>query len=536
MADTLREYLIALGFKVDDATYKKFDKAIAGAKADVVGLGSAVVTTAAAIGVAVEKITKEFEDLAYLSQRTGASVNNLKAYDYAARQIGLTTSQSQGAIESFTTAMLLNPGIRGFVRNFGVADGDPTRMLTDFVSALKKRYGETQYFVAAMQAEMAGIPEQVFRRYWDNLDRNKVEEADIMRRRREAGVDSNKLAQESVVNQRALTRLFSDLGIAEERFGLGFTPQATLATNALADMVEWLNKADRATAGLGYTFAALSAGSLAAFLAKLALAPTMFASIGNAAGALGGALTRILGPLGAAIYLIGLGQEASETPEGKSFKASGNLIQDIYGWLRTVKPTLQRRMGLIPEAANDNNGLPAGVASGGRDAAAVREARIRDAAQTLGIDPNVAMRVARSEGFNGYKSSIPGEQSFGDFQLHVTPGGRGHAVGDQFQKDTGLDPRDPANEAAMDEYALKWAKAHGWGDFHGAANTGIGRFDGINNTPLTSGSGSTGPVTVTQTNNNHIVANNAREAGDALDRANDRAQGDLVRNFQGLTR
>ena len=31
----------------------------------------------------------------------------------------------------------------------------------------------------------------------------------------------------------------------------------------------------------------------------------------------------------------------------------------------------------------------------------------------------------------------------------------------------------------MDAYALKWAKAHGWGDFHGAANSGIGSFEGI---------------------------------------------------------
>jgi hypothetical protein len=87
--------------------------------------------------------------------------------------------------------------------------------------------------------------------------------------------------------------------------------------------------------------------------------------------------------------------------------------------------------------------------------------------------------VARSEGFNGFKSSIPGEQSFGAFQLHVTPGGRQHAVGDQFKADTGLDPSDPADERQGIDYALNWAKKQGWGDFHGAANTGIGRWQGI---------------------------------------------------------
>ncbi|CCE07333.1 hypothetical protein BRAS3843_2060012 [Bradyrhizobium sp. STM 3843] len=120
-----------------------------------------------------------------------------------------------------------------------------------------------------------------------------------------------------------------------------------------------------------------------------------------------------------------------------------------------------------------------GGGSGAFSSQSEKEAYIRQVAAKIGIDPDVAMRVARSEGFNTFKSSIPGEQSFGAFQLHVTPGGRGHAVGDQFEADTGLDPRDPANERQGIDYALNWAKKHGWGDFHGAANTGIGRWQGI---------------------------------------------------------
>jgi hypothetical protein len=71
--------------------------------------------------------------------------------------------------------------------------------------------------------------------------------------------------------------------------------------------------------------------------------------------------------------------------------------------------------------------------------------------------------------------AIPGKESFGAFQLHVTRGGRGRAVGDQFRADTGLDPRDPANERQGIDYARNWARKHGWGDFHGTANTGISK-------------------------------------------------------------
>jgi hypothetical protein len=116
-----------------------------------------------------------------------------------------------------------------------------------------------------------------------------------------------------------------------------------------------------------------------------------------------------------------------------------------------------------------------GGGSGAFGSQAEKQAYIRQVAAKIGIDPDVAMRVARSEGFNTFKSAIPGEESFGAFQLHVTPGGRGRAVGDQFRADSGLDPSDPANERQGIDYALNWARKHGWGDFHGTANTGISK-------------------------------------------------------------
>lgn len=128
-----------------------------------------------------------------------------------------------------------------------------------------------------------------------------------------------------------------------------------------------------------------------------------------------------------------------------------------------------------------------------------KETFIRSEAVKRGIDPDVAMRVARSEGFNNFKSTIPGEESYSAFQLHLTPGGRGNAVGDQFGKRTGLDVRDPANERAAIMFALDDAKAHGWGAYHGAANTGIGAWAGIGGGSSSNTSTSisvNGPITI----------------------------------------
>jgi|SRR5579864_422936 len=102
---------------------------------------------------------------------------------------------------------------------------------------------------------------------------------------------------------------------------------------------------------------------------------------------------------------------------------------------------------------------------------------IRRTAQKYGIDPDVAVRVAQSEGLGTFGGDLVNGKptSFGAFQLHVAPG----AMGADFQRDTGLDPSDPKNEAATIDYALKRAAEGGWSPFHGAARSGIGERQGL---------------------------------------------------------
>jgi hypothetical protein len=104
---------------------------------------------------------------------------------------------------------------------------------------------------------------------------------------------------------------------------------------------------------------------------------------------------------------------------------------------------------------------------------------IRETAAKYGVSPEVALRVAKSEGLAQFKSGVirkdgTEEPSFGAFQLYT-----GGGLGNQFQKDTGLDPADPANEKATIDYALKQASQGGWGPWNGAKRAGIGQYEGI---------------------------------------------------------
>lgn len=143
-----------------------------------------------------------------------------------------------------------------------------------------------------------------------------------------------------------------------------------------------------------------------------------------------------------------------------------------------------------------------------------KEAFIRSEAAKRGINPNVAMAVAKSEGFNSFSGD--NGTSFGAFQLHVTPGGRGRAVGDQFRTATGKDPSDPANERAAIAFALDDARKNGWTAYHGAANTGIGQWQGIDR--AAGGGNSTVDVKI---NNVNVTAPSGSDPTDFANRFSD---------------
>jgi hypothetical protein len=100
-------------------------------------------------------------------------------------------------------------------------------------------------------------------------------------------------------------------------------------------------------------------------------------------------------------------------------------------------------------------------------------AYIRETATKYGIDPEVALKVAKSEGLRDFSGD--NGKSGGAFQLYT-----GGGLGNKFLKETGLDPLDPKNEKATIDFALREASKGGWGPWYGAAKVGVGQWDGIN--------------------------------------------------------
>lgn len=151
--NVLREFLVSLGFRVDEKSLKKFEASVEGVTKSVMKVGAGVAAAAVGVVAGVKIISNWMENLYYASQRTGATVGNIMALRYADGQIGLTADQAQGALEGFASTLRLNPGSSSLLDSLGVAGGDPSERFTSFIEKMKGQ----QPYVAAAYAQLFGI-------------------------------------------------------------------------------------------------------------------------------------------------------------------------------------------------------------------------------------------------------------------------------------------------------------------------------------------------------------------------------------------
>lgn len=164
MADTntLKEFLVALGFKVDKNGLKNFTDAVTKTTTRVVELGAAVQLAATAVALAVTKIADEFEDLYYMSQRVNSSAENIKAFSFAMSQLGSSSEEARGALEGVASFIRSNPSGENFLRGLIGETRDVNGNLLDtenYLERLGAKFKTETFAVAKLQASMLGISE-----------------------------------------------------------------------------------------------------------------------------------------------------------------------------------------------------------------------------------------------------------------------------------------------------------------------------------------------------------------------------------------
>ncbi|WP_261513141.1 mannosyl-glycoprotein endo-beta-N-acetylglucosamidase [Burkholderia multivorans] len=138
MADSvvIREFLVALGFRVDEKGLKNFREGVEGATKGVVRLISTISGAALTVGAGVSAFASKLERLYFVAQRTGAAETSLKSLEFAARNFGVSSEQAIGTVENLARMLRNVPGSEGLLQQMGVQTRDANGNLRDSVDLL----------------------------------------------------------------------------------------------------------------------------------------------------------------------------------------------------------------------------------------------------------------------------------------------------------------------------------------------------------------------------------------------------------------
>ncbi|MCJ2036396.1 phage tail tip lysozyme [Methylobacterium sp. J-068] len=354
--DVLKEFLVAISYKIDASSERKFLSSIDSATKSLAKMSLGIEAALLSINAYALRVATNFDQIYYASGRVGASVTNMKALAYGLSQMGSSADAANASMENFARTIRNNPGYNSVLERLGIrtkdASGmqrDATKLMEDFGKALRSKPQHQQ----AMYLDMFGIDERTGRALIQGVERF----ADGYREKlKKAGLDPDKAARDGNALKQAMTsvgssidiigakiasRLFDDQGNAFKRF-LDFLDQhgdkiadtvskLALVALQLAEAFLKLATSDQAKKALDALLGTIGkldeqTGKFEADLDKLTIAMGVFAGfvattwvakLLTAFGLVGGGWTGLLRTLG---LPVGIGLAASGgghmTPEG----------------------------------------------------------------------------------------------------------------------------------------------------------------------------------------------------------------------------
>ncbi|MEI9692538.1 hypothetical protein V5074_05240 [Atlantibacter hermannii] len=217
--DTIKSFLVSLGFDVDGAGQARFEATIKGVTASVVKMGAAVEGAALAVVGFTTQIANGLDKLYWASQRTGATVNGIKALGYAASQTGASAEAAQNSLESLAAFLRNNPGAEGFLNRLGVQTRDASGKLRDtaaIFTGVGQRLNNMPYYRARQYAQMLGIDENTLMAMRRGLSQFSSEFALSAKK---IGFNADAAAKQSNIFMTSMRNLSMTLGQARDKIG-----------------------------------------------------------------------------------------------------------------------------------------------------------------------------------------------------------------------------------------------------------------------------------------------------------------------------
>lgn len=236
----LREYLVALGFRVDQSGNRKIDGLLNGLDKKAARLGKTMLGVGAAAIAMTHTFARQMERLYYASRYAESSAGNIQALEFGFKNIGLQGGKATEALKSMTQSIRSNPGLLGLLHSLGVkVEGrDKSDVLIDLVGALKTMPS----YIAERYASLFGIDPETLFHLQQGLDKLKETRDARKQMASEMGVDSEKAAAVAVEYIRIWTEVKERATLFRDALAIELLPTvrelATVTNEVLKDWVQ----------------------------------------------------------------------------------------------------------------------------------------------------------------------------------------------------------------------------------------------------------------------------------------------------------
>ncbi|MDE9565839.1 lytic transglycosylase [Xenorhabdus bovienii] len=236
-AETIRDFLISLGFEVDGAGEKKFSTILAGVTGNVLKLGAAVEGAALAVVGFTAQVASGLDKLYWQAQRTGGTAEQIKALGYAMHQAGGSVEGLNSSLEGVASFLRNNPGGEGFLRNMGIQTRDTNGKLRDtasLVALVGERLSAMPHYRANQYAGILGIDENTLMAMRRGIGGYA---SDYQRIMKTMGYNPTAAAKHANIFMTELYKLKTVMGTAKDKIGgelaRVLTPSMTKFTNLI---------------------------------------------------------------------------------------------------------------------------------------------------------------------------------------------------------------------------------------------------------------------------------------------------------------
>lgn len=213
-ADIIKEFLVSLGFVIDKSSADAFTSTVGETTLQVLSLGAATAAVATAVVAGVAEISEGLESLYFASRRTNASVENIQAAEFAARNLGAAAGAAAASIESVASLLRNSPGGEGFLKNIGIQTRDVNGSLRDtgeLVTDLGTRFAAMPFYKSRAYAQALGIDDKTLLAMREGMGEFSATYKEMLRA---TGLDSQQAAKDAhgfMVELRTLGSLASML-------------------------------------------------------------------------------------------------------------------------------------------------------------------------------------------------------------------------------------------------------------------------------------------------------------------------------------